>query len=911
MRFFNDRGNRSKRIQAPQKQSLRLFLFFEGGEAFPAESQTGQSQNPAIPGASRCKKKSQPVLFARPDSSPVVLMFKGRTEAADFRKSLHFQLHQIDLNLVLWYKRNEKENNMAYRTAIFSLNRRKNCLVSLGLMLMFMATSCTPKLSPGNTQLALQAPVIPRPAFVEKIPGRFRIGSDFRILLSPASKDTRSIAEFLAIELRDVEGLKVPVGAAQEKTPRNTLTFQLSVRKEHLGDGGYELEIYPNEMVLTAHKPSGLFYGVQTLLQLLPPNFKSSSGTPDSSRLTWPCLKIIDKPRFSYRGMHLDVGRHFFSKSFIKKYIDLLAMHKFNMFHWHLTEDQGWRIEIKKYPKLTEISSYRKETLVGHYRDQPHKFDGQQYGGYYTQEDIREIVQYAKERYITIIPEIEMPGHSVAVLAGYPELSCTGGPFDVSTLWGVKEDVYCAGDDRVFEFLEDVLTEVMDLFPSTYIHIGGDECPKVRWKNCEKCQTRIKEEGLRDEDELQSYFIRRIETFLLSKGKKLIGWDEILEGGLAPEATVMSWRGTRGGIEAAKQGHDVIMTPVSHCYFDYYQADPETEPLAIGGYTTLKKVYSFEPIPRELSDVQANHIIGAQGNVWTEYIKTPEYVEYMSVPRMTALSEVLWSPKEARHWKNFRTRLETFYDRLDLLNVNFSQGSFRVEIVPRFDHRMQTTSISLESEQLDPPILYSTGESGSSPEVRKYERPFPLTKTMTVRAGIYIDGELKEQISEKTFLFHRGVNKGIRLLTPFSDSYPAGGERAVIDGVTGSENHRDGNWQGYEEQDLIVLTDLREKTYLRKIAARFLQNNRAWIFFPSEIRVALSNDGSHFETIATIANDVSLQEEGSLIREFAHHLNGVQGRYIRIHAKNIGVLPDWHPNVGEKCWIFIDEIVIQ
>ncbi len=555
-------------------------------------------------------------------------------------------------------------------------------IFSLGLITLTTCITCTPQLSPEHAQIESQIPVIPAPANVDKKPGKFRIIPGFRILSASNNEDVRKIINSFAEKLRKIEGLDVPIIAGSEIDIRdNIFVIQLASKKSHLGNEGYELEINPNSMFLHAYKPAGLFYGVQTLLQLLPPELETGQTLPVFNQITLPCVKISDTPRFPYRGMHLDVGRHFFPVSFIKRYIELLAMHKFNTFHWHLTEDQGWRIEIKQYPKLTEIGSYRNETLVGHYRDLPHKFDGQRQGGFYTQQEIRDIVRYAKDQYITIIPEIEMPGHSVAALAAYPELSCTEGPFEVSTIWGVKEDVYCAGNDKVFEFLENVLSEVIDLFPSKYIHIGGDECPKIRWENCEKCQARIQEEGLADEDELQSYFIRRIEKFLLSKGRKLIGWDEILEGGLAPEATVMSWRGMNGGIEAARQGHDVIMTPVSFCYFDYYQANPEIEPLAIGGYTTLKKVYSFEPVPRELSENESKHIKGAQGNVWTEYITTPEYVEYMSVPRMTALSEVVWSPKKSRNWQNFRARLEIFFRRLDVLDVNYSTGSDKVDII--------------------------------------------------------------------------------------------------------------------------------------------------------------------------------------------------------------------------------------
>ena len=782
----------------------------------------------------------------------------------------------------------------------------------LGLIILLMGNFCTTQISPEHSQIEPQFTIIPAPAFIDKKPGKFRIIPSFRIFSSSNNRDVRKIINSFAEKLRKIKGFDVPIIADPETELRdNILVIELEPKELQLGNEGYSLEINPTSIFLHACKPAGLFYGVQTLLQLFPPELETGFDLPELNQMTLPCVKIIDTPRFPYRGMHLDVGRHFFPVSFIKKYIDLLALHKFNTFHWHLTEDQGWRIEIKQYPKLTEISSYRNETLVGHHRDRPHKFDGQKHGGFYTQQEIRDIVSYAQDRYITIIPEIEMPGHSVAALAAYPELSCTGGSFDVSTIWGVKEDVYCAGNDKVFEFLENILSEVIDLFPSKYIHIGGDECPKIRWENCKKCQTRIQEEGLADEDELQSYFIRRIEKFLLSKGRKLIGWDEILEGGLAPEATVMSWRGMSGGIEAARQGHDVIMTPVSFCYFDYYQANPETEPLAIGGYTTLKKVYSFEPVPQELSEKESKHIIGAQGNVWTEYIKTPEYAEYMSVPRMTALSEVVWSPSESRNWDNFRARLNTFSKRLDVLDINYSSGSYKVDILSQYDQKTQKTWIVLESEQFDAPIFFSTGESHTSPEIQIFDRPFAFDRTMTIRSGIYIDKQLMDDITQQTFLFHRGINKTINLTTPFSQTYPSSGRRALIDGITGSNNFRDGTWQGFKGEDMTVVLDLHSRTKLKQISASFLQNTSARIFLPSEIQIAASKNGKNFETITAIKNDVSLRKSGGFTKEFFYDFSNQSFRYLRFYAKSIGVCPDWHPNAGEISWIFADEIILR
>lgn len=376
--------------------------------------------------------------------------------------------------------------------------------------------------------------------------------------------------------------------------------------------GAYRMQVKKNGIYVSGDNENGVFYGVQTLLQLLPVN--------KSSTLSIPYVNIEDYPRFAYRGLHLDVGRHFFPINFIKKYIDYIAFHKMNYFHWHLTEDQGWRIEIKKYPELAKTAAYRNGTIIGHFPGKGN--DSIRYGGIYTQEEVKEIVAYAAKRYITVIPEIEMPGHSLAALTAYPNLGCTGGPYKVQETWGVFDDVYCAGNDSVFQFLQDVMDEVIPLFPSQYVHIGGDESPKKRWQVCPKCQKRIKDNNLKDEHELQSYFIQRMEKYINGKGKTIIGWDEILEGGLAPNAVVMSWRGEKGGVEAAKQNHDVIMTPTTYVYFDYAQTKKE-DSLTIGGFVPIQKVYGYEPVPKELSAEQAKHILGAQANLWTEYVTNP------------------------------------------------------------------------------------------------------------------------------------------------------------------------------------------------------------------------------------------------------------------------------------------------
>ncbi|MFO7724092.1 MAG: beta-N-acetylhexosaminidase [Oceanipulchritudo sp.] len=438
-------------------------------------------------------------------------------------------------------------------------------------------------------------------------------------------------------------------GKAQNPTP----AFHLGINPS-LDPEAYSLKLSAEEIRLEGGDGAGVFYGVQTLIQLSNPWSRESAAS--APPVCFPEGVVEDAPSFSYRGLHVDVGRHLFPVSFLKQTLEMMARYKLNRFHWHLTEDQGWRIEIKRYPRLQEIAAHRRESLVGHLKDTPHRFDGIPYGGFYTQEEIREIVAYARERFITVIPEIELPGHAQAAIAAYPELGCVSDPLEVATTWGIKKNVYCPSEET-FTFLENVLTEVMELFPGEYIHIGGDECPKDQWKASPFCQQVMRENGLENEEELQSYFIGRIASFLKQHGRRIIGWDEILEGGLVPDATVMSWRGESGGIEAAKSGHDIIMTPSEFCYFDYYQADGPDEPLAIGGMLPPEKVYQYTPLPEALSSREQKHILGIQGSVWSEYIKTPEAFEYMVYPRAQALAEVAWSPLSKRNWEDFRKRL--------------------------------------------------------------------------------------------------------------------------------------------------------------------------------------------------------------------------------------------------------------
>ena len=522
----------------------------------------------------------------------------------------------------------------------------------------------------GNESLCA---IIPAPVSIKEGSGNFIFTKRSRIILSDVSGENRLAADFLAKLIKNPTGFIIPVVQGNKAGAGTVLmTIDASVPNPE----GYTLKITKENITIKAGTAVGLFYAVQTIRQLLPPDVEKDSIINNIALKVSSC-EITDEPRFAYRGMHLDVGRHMFPVEYIKRYIDMIALHKMNTFHWHLTEDQGWRIEITKYPKLTEVGGFRKQTLVGKAGKKTPVYDGKPYGGFYSQTEVRDIVAYAKTRFVTIIPEIEMPGHSLAALAAYPDLACTKGPFEVGQKWGVYDDVYCAGKEETFNFLEDVLTEVANLFPGKYIHIGGDECPKTRWQKCPLCQKRIKEEGLKDEKELQSYFIKRIEKFVVSKGKRLIGWDEILEGGLAPEATVMSWRGIAGGIDAAKQGHDVIMSPNSYVYLDYYQAEPAGQPLAIGGYLPLEKVYNFDPKFTELSEAENKHILGLQGNVWTEYIDTPQYMEYMAFPRAVAISEIGWTPGSKKDFEDFLSRLKVQRLRYDKMGINYFKGEYR------------------------------------------------------------------------------------------------------------------------------------------------------------------------------------------------------------------------------------------
>jgi len=600
------------------------------------------------------------------------------------------------------------------------------------LLLSFTFFSCKESLKPKHVS------IIPEPEHLTVLTGSFELNENTRIVVSNPDK-LKFESQYLAGIIGKHSGYKPEIiFHSKNVNSKNAIILRLDPKASDNPEG-YQLKADKKNITILASTSKGIFYGIQSFLQLLPPSFYASVH---QKKWKIPQCFIQDAPRFPYRGMHLDVSRHFFPPADIKRYIDMLAMYKFNTFHWHLTDDQGWRIEIKKYPKLTKIGAWRDSTLIGRYGTKPIKYNVKRYGGFYTQAQIRDIVHYASQRHITIIPEIEMPGHSEAALAAYPKLACTPGPFHVGTTWGGFKDIYCP-KEKTFRFLENVLSEVMELFPSKYIHIGGDEVPKDRWKTSKLCQQIIKKHHLKDEAGLQSWFIHRIEKFLNTHGRNLIGWDEIIEGGLSPNATVMSWRGVKGGIEAARQGHDVIMTPSGYCYFDHYQANPKFQPLAIGGFTSLKKAYSYEPVPAELSAREAKHILGAEGCVWTEYIPDFKQVQYMALPRMAALAEVNWTPTNKKNWHDFQRRIKQHFLIYQGLGYNYCPGSYQVNIVVK-DSTASGFQVVLQSEIYHSEIHYTTDGSRPALNSKKYDKPFVIPRGTTIQAAVFVKGELME-----------------------------------------------------------------------------------------------------------------------------------------------------------------------
>lgn len=662
----------------------------------------------------------------------------------------------------------------------------------------------------------------------------------------------------------------------------NKVNFRVDPNATDIPDEGYQLEIDKAGVRLTAKTETGLFYGKQTLLQLLTPN-------------GLPYVKINDQPRFPYRGLHLDVSRHFFDKEEVKKLMNVMSYYKLNTLHLHLTDAGGWRLQIDKYPKLTQEGAFRTQSDWREWwdngKDRQYLKEGTEgaYGGYYTKDDIRDMLAYAAEKHITIIPEIEFPAHSDEVFVAYPELCCAGKSHTSGD--------FCIGNPKTFEFMENVLTEVIELFPSEYIHIGGDEAGKNTWKTCPKCQALMKKEKLANVDELQSYMIRKAEEFLNSKGRRLIGWDEILEGGLAPEATVMSWRGEAAGFKSARMGHDVIMTPGSYMYFDFYQADPRHQPVAIGGYTPIRKVYNYNPIPQDsLTAEEAKHFLGVQANTWTEYIPTPEHLEYMMFPRALAVAEIGWTPQEKRDWQDFKPRVNAHIPVLQQMGLNPFPLSNELEFDMVVDTIQKEIRVTMDAEKYPAEIHYTTDGSTPTASSPIYQEPIVVKDSAKIVAGIFVNGQLQDRVSEQRVDYHKGIGKSIRFNSRLYPGYMAGGINAIINGYRGGLTYLDQRWQGYTD-NLDCVIDLGEVMDLHQVSSKWMQLTGPGVYQPEKVEVLTSEDGKNFTSQGVIPTTIPQDKSDLTFQEYTFQRNW-KARYVQLKAQN------------PKGFIFVDEIVI-
>ena len=713
-------------------------------------------------------------------------------------------------------------------------------------------------------------------------------------------------AQFLASYLKEITGLTLTT----EPNVNSGKVIRLKTDLKKTNKEAYQLTVASEQITIDGASPAGVFYGIQTL--------RKSIDVTEPKSLAFPTAVIDDAPRFAYRGMHFDVSRHFFTVDFIKQYIDILALHNLNKFHWHLTDDQGWRIEIKKYPRLTEVGSTRKETLIGHLlKDKPHQFDGKPYGGFYTQEQIKEIVKYAQDRYITIIPEVDIPGHTLAVLTAYPELGCTGKDCAVGTKWGVFDDVLCAGNEASYEFLEGVFDEITELFPSKYIHIGGDECPKTRWKECPKCQAKIKALGLKGdaehtaEQKLQGYVVSRVEQFLKKKGREVIGWDEILEGdNISQDAIVMSWRGTEGGIAAAQRHNRAIMTPHYSLYFDYNQGeDPSKEPLSIGEYLPVKKVYDYEPIDPKLTPEQGKYILGAQANLWTEYIASPAHAEYMLLPRLAALAEVQWIAPEKKNYADFLKRLG------NLLNYYQKEGYHYAKhilgVTPVIQPAPEKDGIQVELLTVgDGKVYYTT--DGTTPDATKtlYTQPIKLSNEVLLKA-VAVHKDTISGVFSYQSLFNKATYKPIQLLTETNPKYTFGGATALVDAQIGQDSYIDGHWVGFPGRvGVEAVIDLGKEEEISNLKTGSLSDTPNWIFPASEVAIYSSADGKNFQLITQ--QPLKIAQKTDPIKRVPISLNfaKTKTRYVKVVLKGT-VIPEWHEGKGTPALLFVDEIQLM
>ena len=752
-----------------------------------------------------------------------------------------------------------------------------------------------------------QIAIVPYPNHLETGRGTYRVTDRPVTCDSRTDERTQRAVVGFAARLATVTGGTNPVTVADE-VPASSIRF---VTDESLPAEGYELNVDGEGIEVRASQFPGFLYALQSLEQLLPAAVYGTEPAPDAA---WevPCVKIADAPRFAYRGMHLDVARHFFSVDEVKRYIDVMAIHKLNTLHWHLTDDQGWRIEIKRYPELTAVGSIRKATVV---RKEWGTYDGTPYGGFYTQDEIRDVVKYAADRGVTVIPEIDLPGHMLAALTAYPELGCTGGPYEVWGRWGVADDVLCPGREKTFEFLEGVLTEVMELFPSEYIHIGGDECPKVRWEKCPRCQAKIRQLGLKDDGEhtaehyLQSYVTDRIGKFLAQHGRRIIGWDEILEGRAPSDAVVMSWRGSEGGIAAAKLGHDVIMTPNSHFYFDYYQSlDTDAEPFGIGGYIPMEQVYSYDPAFPELTPEQQKHILGVQANLWTEYVLSDEHLEYMLLPRLAALSEVQWCQPETKDWNRFigSFRMDEIYSQM---GYEFAKHIFGVTASYAVDPEKGGVVMTLTT-QGGAPIRYTLDGSDPTASSPLYKAPVTIGESCTFKAAALREG-MQTPVYTRKFDFNKATGRRIALNAAPTLKYTYGGASLLVDGYRGGPVYSNGAWIGFLNEPLDVTIDMQGAKPYSAVTVESLVEKGEWVFPPSSVGVYLSDDGSEFTEAAlmSVPHETAGSPDG--VKPFKVLFPETSARYLRVVARTVDPIPAWHGAAGQKAHMFVDEIIVE
>ena len=789
-----------------------------------------------------------------------------------------------------------------------SLSKHFHTVLSVSLCTLLLSmTSCQEK---GNKD---QCSLIPQPNELKTNAGHFAFNQSTVFYVSPElDKNSLSIIDSFAQNLNAISGFQTTSQPLEgtEALPKKNIVFKAN---KDIVPEGYELSIQPDAVIIQASDRSGIFYAIQTLKQLLPTAIYGDQPTSDA-QWTLPCMEIKDAPRFGYRGLHIDVARHFFPKEEMKKILDLMALHKQNTLHWHLTDDQGWRIEIKKYPRLTEIGSIRNKTMI---RKEWDNYDTTPYGGFYTQEDIKEVVKYAEERCINIIPEVDLPGHMMAALAAYPDLGCTGGPYEVSGQWGVRDDVLCPGKEKTFTFIEDVLTEVMELFPSEYIHIGGDECPKVRWEKCPKCQARIKAEGLKANDKhkaeffLQSYVTARVEKFLNDHGRKIIGWDEILEGELAPNATVMSWRGMDGGIEAARLKHPVIMTPNNYVYLDYYPTmNTQDEPLAIGGYNPVEKVYSLEPVPASLNEEERKYIIGAQGNLWTEYILSNEHLEYMLLPRLAALSEVQWTQPENKNWERFLGNLDHILAIYNKMGVNY--GKHIYEIAAKYDVPSSDGTVEVTLSTMgDAPIYYTLDGTEPTEKSTRYNKPIKITENCVLQATA-IRENVKIRTFKKEFQFNKATGKKVTLATAPTEKYTFAGASILTDGLRGDFNYSTGYWLGFFDEPMDITIDLGESTPISSVKIGVMIQVGEYVFPPTKITVwTATGKNGEFVKQGETSIPLATADIKDGLAEYSCQFKEVEADRVKVLVNTTSCIPDWHGARTEKGHLFVDEVIVE